>query len=81
MIVYSSGSDHQQAIECYTKSLDIAKEAGHLAGVKLAHERLQKSYLDLGDTHLFWLVFIQLFVLFLLLLVIVIGPSGVQFRE
>ena len=67
-IVYSSRGDHRQAIECYTKGLDIAKEAVDLVGVKLAQERLRKSYLDIGDTHLFWLVFMEFFVLLLLLL-------------
>ncbi|XP_067038641.1 uncharacterized protein [Acropora muricata] len=52
-IVYSSRGDHRQAIECYKKSLDIGKETGDLVGVKHAQERLWKSYLDLGDTHLF----------------------------
>ena len=67
-IVHSSRGDHRKAIEFYTKSLDMAKEAGDQAGVKLAQKRLLKSYLDLGDAHFFWLVFIQFFILFLLLL-------------
>ena len=64
VIVYSSHGDRPQAIGFYTKALDLAKEAGDLAGEKIAEERLQKSHLDLGvvGVHTFF------FILFLLLL-------------
>ena len=74
MIVYSSRGDHQQAIEFYTKSIDIAKEAGDLVGVKRAQERRQKSYLDLGDIQLLWLVFIQ-FLFFCPIIIIANEPA------
>ena len=73
-IVYSSRGDHQQAIEFYTKSIDIAKEAGDLVGVKRAQERRQKSYLDLGDIQLLWLVFIQ-FLFFCPIIIIANEPA------
>ena len=67
-VVHSYRGDHLQAVEFYMKSLDIAEKEGDLALVKCAEQCLGNSYFVLGNAHLVWLVFIQLFILFLLLL-------------
>ncbi|XP_015772135.1 PREDICTED: uncharacterized protein LOC107350424 isoform X2 [Acropora digitifera] len=53
-IVYSSRGDHEQAVEFYKKTLDMAEKAGALPEVKRAKQYLGNSYLVLGKARLVW---------------------------